>query len=505
MAQSFDLRGFSEIEPIGFGGFSSIYRAREDSTGRLVALKVVDARGVPEVARDAFRREAAALGSLSTHPNIVTLYQAIDEDEQLILVLELCQESAADVLRRSGPLPLPLVLSYGAKLAGALETAHRADMLHRDIKPQNVLITAYGEPALADFGIARLQASASQMTATNMQAFTAAHAAPEILEGQRLTPATDVYELASTLYTLLSGKAPFAPDVEESPVATIVRIMRDPVPPLPRTHAPPELSAVLERAMAKVPSERPTSALDFLRSLNDVEALLGLDATRPALATDAMTGVAAGQDSAKEVLEREAKADTYEDMAAHSPHTAAEAERDEVPEAPTRLRDAPESRSAKAPQAEAYTVPRQSQGGTDASPAGPSENQEIPHESPRPRSRRRPRTVVLALVIAVVLGTIGVTIPVLLSPGAARISLVRVLSTGYHFRQPGAIATDGSHVWVANLDGNSVTEVDAATGKLVRVLNTGFHFDTPAGILADGSHVWVGNWGNNTVTELTEG
>ena len=221
----FELSGFSKITPIARGGFSEIFRATDDLTGRSVALKVIAARGIPAVAYGAFRREAAALGSLGDHPHIVTLYQAIERGDETVLVLELCQESTADLLERSGPLSTRLVLEYGIKIAGTLQTAHDRDVIHRDIKPQNVLITRYGEPTLADFGIARLQASSSQATATGSRSFTAVHAPPEVLQGGAIGGSSDVYELASTLHTLLDGRAPFAGEAGEPVARTILRIL----------------------------------------------------------------------------------------------------------------------------------------------------------------------------------------------------------------------------------------------------------------------------------------
>ena len=124
----------------------------------------------------------------------------------------------------------------GIKLAGALETAHRAEILHRDVKPQNILLTEFGEPALADFGVAMLQSSTQ--TTTGLFDFTTLHVAPELLEGGQATPATDVYELASTLYQLLAGQSAFRAFAGESPASIILRILRDPVQPLTRAEIP---------------------------------------------------------------------------------------------------------------------------------------------------------------------------------------------------------------------------------------------------------------------------
>ena len=164
-------------------------------------------------------------------------------------------------------------VSLAIKIAGALETAHSAGMLHRDVKPQNILLTHYDEPALADFGVARLQSS-SEATA-GVFGFTTIHAAPEMLEGAVATAATDVYELASTLYQLLEGRAAFRTFDGEAPASVILRILRDPVPPLSATDAPIALSDVLVSAMAKSPEERPPSAADFAEALNDIERAQG--------------------------------------------------------------------------------------------------------------------------------------------------------------------------------------------------------------------------------------
>jgi serine/threonine protein kinase len=157
----------------------------------------------------------------------------------------------------------------GVKVAGALQTAHGYGFLHRDMKPQNILVTQFGDAALADFGVAALQATA-QATA-GVFGFTTLHAAPEILEGQHLSPATDVYGLASTMYQLLSGLAPFAPFENEAPASVILRIIRDPVPPLRSDDVPLALSDLLEAALSKDPAVRPQTAWEFAGALGEVE------------------------------------------------------------------------------------------------------------------------------------------------------------------------------------------------------------------------------------------
>lgn len=263
--------GYSDAQEIGVGSLSTVYRATEQDTGRLVALKLLNVRDAARPALESFERESRALGALSSHPNIVTLFRSFNSsDGRPVLVLELCRGSMAD---RPAPMPVAEVVSIGIKLAGALETAHRAGILHRDVKPQNILITEFGEPALADFGVAMLQ-SATQTT-TGLFDFTTLHVAPELLEGGPATPATDVYELASTLYQLLAGQSAFRAFAGESPASIILRILRDPVQPLTQAEIPIQLSDLVLASMAKLQAERPPSALEFAQSLSAIEQQQG--------------------------------------------------------------------------------------------------------------------------------------------------------------------------------------------------------------------------------------
>jgi len=262
------------VTHIGGGAFSSVYRAREIDTDRTVALKLLNVHEVSQHALDSFRRETKALGPLSSHPNIVTLYRTFLTPQGMpVLVLELCRGSVADRVRAGGPLAPSRSVSIAIKIAGALETAHRAGMLHRDVKPQNILMTDYDEPALADFGLARLQ-SATEATAA-IFAFTTLHAAPELLEGSPASPATDVYELASSLYQLLGGRAAFRSYDGEAPASVILRILRDPVAPLVRDGVPMALSDLLVQAMAKDPAARPPSMKLFAEALCAIESQQG--------------------------------------------------------------------------------------------------------------------------------------------------------------------------------------------------------------------------------------
>ena len=256
---------------------------------------------------ETFTQEIQALATVSDHPNIVTLYRPLaTPDGRPVLVLELCRESLAQRVRRTGPIGALEVTRIGIKIGGALETAHRHGFLHRDMKPQNILVTQFGEPALSDFGVAALQASA-QATA-GVFGFTTLHAAPEILEGHHLSPATDVYGLASTMYQLLTGLAPFATFDNEAPASVILRIIRDPVRPLRSEDIPLGLADLLEAALSKDPEGRPHSAYAFAEALVAVEAAAGWTptayvawgedraaVTRPAPASPASVDPSAGR------------------------------------------------------------------------------------------------------------------------------------------------------------------------------------------------------------------
>jgi serine/threonine-protein kinase PknK len=271
--------GFTDVQEIGVGSLAVVFRAREIGTHRQVALKLLNVRDASPRSIESFERESIALGALSSHPNIVTLYRTFrTPDGRPVLVLELCSGAVADRLHGGAGLPVTDVVSIGIKIAGALETAHRGGILHRDVKPQNILVTEFGEPALADFGVAMLQSSTQ--TTAGLFDFTTLHAAPELLEGTGTSAATDVYELASSLYQLIAGQSAFRAYEGESPASVILRILRDPVRPLSAIDVPVTLSDLLIRAMSKEKDERPPTAAEFAAELAEVEILRGWNRTQ---------------------------------------------------------------------------------------------------------------------------------------------------------------------------------------------------------------------------------
>ncbi len=268
------IEGYDVLDRIGAGGFSVVYRARQRSLDREVAIKVLNLGFATADEQRTFERECHALGRLSHHPNIVTVFnEAMTADGRPCIVMELYEHTFRERIDAEGPLPIPTVLEVGVRVAGALETAHEAGILHRDLKPHNIFVSAYGEPALGDFGISTLDEERSHSGPSGL---SVAYAAPEVLEDGRTTAAADVYSLAATLYHLAAGATPFA----SAQLKTAVRrILTEDPPPLGRADAPPGLDRVLRRALAKDPAQRPASAADLAEQLREVQARLGLEPT----------------------------------------------------------------------------------------------------------------------------------------------------------------------------------------------------------------------------------
>ncbi|MER7546622.1 protein kinase [Spirillospora sp. NPDC127506] len=273
-----DVPGYRVLEQVGEGGFSVVYRAHQERLDRMVALKVLSVGAVDAAAMRRFQRECKITGRLSGHPNIVTVLDTgTTRAGRPYIAMEYFEHGAlTDRLAKEGPLPVADVLRIGVKMAGALAATHETDVLHRDVKPQNVLLSKYGEPALADFGVARLVDS---FDATHTQAFTPHHAAPEVLEGRPPGVGADVYSLGSTLYQLLAGQPAFKGPPGEGIALLMLRILHEPPPPIQRPDVPPRVSDVIGRAMAKTPEQRYATAVEFARALQQVQAELGLPVT----------------------------------------------------------------------------------------------------------------------------------------------------------------------------------------------------------------------------------
>jgi serine/threonine-protein kinase len=261
-------RRYRVTEKIGSGGMADVYKAVDEVLGRTVAVKVLHARYAAEpnfVAR--FRQEAQAAANLS-HPNIVNIYDWGRDGDTYYIVMEFVAGTDLKTLvTQRGPLDPAKAAEYASQVCSALSAAHGYDIIHRDIKPHNIVLTPDGMIKVMDFGIAR--AGNTTMTQTGSVLGTAQYISPEQAQGRALTPASDLYSLGVTLYELVTGRVPFEGD---TPVATALMQVNDtPVPPRQlRGSIPPGLEAVILRALRKDPADRYASATEMREDLKRV-------------------------------------------------------------------------------------------------------------------------------------------------------------------------------------------------------------------------------------------
>jgi serine/threonine protein kinase len=249
------LAGRYRIErPLGTGGMGTVWAARDERLHREVAVKEV----VPPAALTAHEREVLEARTLRearaaariASPHAVTVFDVLDEDDRPWIVMErLSGRTLADVLRERGPLDAPVVARLGLQLLDALTAAHRADVLHRDVKPSNVLVDEDGNAVLSDFGIATLDGDPG-LTTTGTLIGSPAFIAPERARGGPATPATDLFSLGATLYTAAEGRAPFE---RGGQLPTLTAVVTEPVPP-PQVSGP--LGEALTGLLAKDPEQR---------------------------------------------------------------------------------------------------------------------------------------------------------------------------------------------------------------------------------------------------------
>ncbi|NKY47712.1 serine/threonine-protein kinase [Nocardia cerradoensis] len=282
IADELEAMGLFDAQEIGRGGFGVVYRCAQRALDRVVAVKVLSSE-IDEESRERFLREEHAMGRLSGHPNIVDVLQVDVTPSGLpFLVMPFAAHGSLEqLIRDHGPLSWSDSLRVGVKLAGAIESAHRVHVLHRDVKPANVLLSRYGEPQLTDFGIARIPGGFQ--TSTSMITGSPAFTAPEVLKGEEPTVRSDVYGLGATLFALLTGHAAFERRSGERVVAQFLRITTQPVPDLREQDIPADVAGVIESAMAQDPADRPASALEFGQEMRAVQIAHGETADEMAL------------------------------------------------------------------------------------------------------------------------------------------------------------------------------------------------------------------------------
>jgi len=263
-------------EQIGSGGMSTVYRAFDPTLERWVAIKLMhrDMSADPDQL-ERFRREARAVARLS-HPHVVTVIDFGEDDGTPFIVLEYVEgETLKERIRRMKRLPIGEAVAYGIEIGRALSAAHAESLVHRDVKPQNVLVDQEGRAKVTDFGIAR-SLEAHGLTATGRVLGTTDYVSPEQALGHPVTQQSDVYSLGIVLYEMLTGDAPFKADTQ---VAVAMKHVREPIPDAQKLR--PEISAalaaVIEHATAKETRNRYATADEMV---HDLEQVLAIEAAR---------------------------------------------------------------------------------------------------------------------------------------------------------------------------------------------------------------------------------
>src|SRR4051794_1688513 len=257
---------FELEEVVGSGGMASVYRAHDRLLERAVAVKILhDHYVADEEAVERFQREARSAAQLA-HPNIVTVIDRGEDDGRPYIVFEFVEgENLKQLVTREGALPVATAVELGIQIAQALEAAHERGVVHRDVKPQNVLIAEEGRIKVTDFGIARSRGTEG-LTLTGTIMGTSDYIAPEQAKGEPAGEASDIYSLGVVLFELLTGRVPYQAD---SPVAVAMKHVHDPVPSVRslRPEVPPRLDACVQRALAKEPHNRFRSMSDLIVEL----------------------------------------------------------------------------------------------------------------------------------------------------------------------------------------------------------------------------------------------
>ncbi|HEY5698555.1 MAG TPA: serine/threonine-protein kinase, partial [Acidimicrobiales bacterium] len=502
-----EISGYTNLEEIGRGGYAVVYRAHQAQFGRQVAIKVLTNPGFGETDRARFEREALAMGRLSWHPNIVVVHETGTTDAGLPYLVEEFVEggSLGDTLRTSGPLDPAAAVADVIQLCAAVQTAHEADLLHRDIKPDNALVDAFGRIKLADFGIAAV--TGSTLTATGMVTATIAHAAPEVLNGGRATFPSDVYSLGSTLYELLAGMPAFVRDTDESIVPLVLRVTADTVPDLRAQGVPAPIAEAVESAMAKDPADRPPTALAFGRELQAAQQVLGLKVTELAVRGGAAPPPRHDETVMGAVAAVPSAPAAPEPAVAPPPAPVASAPAAAVTsQEPVAVEMAAPTGTVAVPIADT-PAPGQAAAARAKGPSGPT-----------PAEKAKKSRLPLVLAVLVVIG-LGAAAFFLLGQGDdgggsedaggdggsnaganaeehGTEATAAEIPTG---ARPFRLATTDDAVWATDSRATTVDRIEPATNAVIESIELG---GEPAGIDANSAGVWVSDFDNGTVDRI---
>jgi len=275
-APRIQIPGYALGSRIGRGGFSVVFEGEHLRLQRPVAIKVLMADLSDEQDVRHFERECQVLGRLGTHQAVVDVYDAgVSMEGRPYIVMKLYRRGTlADQLADSGPLSVEDAATVAARIGGAIEAANRIGVIHRDIKPANILIDDDGLPVIGDFGVAALAGVSGRGTTSIV--FSRDHVAPEILDGNEYGVPSDVYALSSTLYTLLTGRAPFQAD---SDARLILAILKGDLAPMDVPGVPAGVEAVIRKGMATDPGDRYGSIEELVDEVSAAAAAAGIVAS----------------------------------------------------------------------------------------------------------------------------------------------------------------------------------------------------------------------------------
>lgn len=281
------------LRPLGTGGMASVYMAEDLRLGRRVAVKILHPQFASDPAFVARFEQEARMAAALSHPSLVQVYDVGHDGDRYYIVMEYIDgETLKSLIAREGALPVPRALALISGVLGALAFAHAHNLIHRDIKAQNILLTPDGDVKVTDFGIARELngAAARTLTVTGMVIGTVQYFAPEQAQGRPAVPQSDVYAAGIVLYEMLTGKLPF--DAENPMAVAMQQINQAPTPPSRLNAAiPPAVEAIVLTALAKNPANRYATANDMKAA---IDAARGSASAPTRLATRATAAVGAG-------------------------------------------------------------------------------------------------------------------------------------------------------------------------------------------------------------------